>query len=234
MDVQVVVPYRATDALSEALVRLTRTLHETGRADGSQGGLFGGEFGYGANYEDDTFLLHRFCWCEREECPWCGGCLEDYGDPEHTGDCYQWAVHRDLLAEGFVQAPWTDGPYTRPPEGWSYDRRREVEDRVRAKWCAILDLSFPFACMVHCTCGAKDEWLARVRACECDACTASGAYGEAGALPGRVAPNFWHKPSGVRVWWYKYIGRGMEVHIPEGEDPVRAVEAAIASLGSVN
>lgn len=26
-----------------------------------------------------------------------------------------------------------------------------------------------------------------------------------------TAPNFWHKPSGVKVWWYKYIGRGMTI-----------------------
>ncbi len=26
-----------------------------------------------------------------------------------------------------------------------------------------------------------------------------------------TAPNFWHKSSGVEVWWYKYIGRGMVI-----------------------
>ena len=30
------------------------------------------------------------------------------------------------------------------------------------------------------------------------------------------APNFWHKPSGFKVWWYKYIGRDMET---AGEQP---------------
>ena len=28
---------------------------------------------YGINYEDDTFMMHKFCWCEREDCPWCNG-----------------------------------------------------------------------------------------------------------------------------------------------------------------
>ena len=28
---------------------------------------------YGINYEDDTFMMHQFCWCEREDCPWCNG-----------------------------------------------------------------------------------------------------------------------------------------------------------------
>jgi hypothetical protein len=53
---------------------------------------------YGVNFENETFSIHRYCWCEEENCPWCG-----------------------------------------PLE----------------------------------------------------------------------APNFWHKPTGLKVWWYKYIGRGM-------------------------
>ena len=32
--------------------------------------------------------------------------------------------------------------------------------------------------------------------------------------PGAIfAPNFWHKPSGTWVTWYKYIGRGMSIHL---------------------
>lgn len=30
------------------------------------------------------------------------------------------------------------------------------------------------------------------------------------------APNFSHAASGVRVFWYKYLGRGMRVEVPEG------------------
>lgn len=33
---------------------------------------------------------------------------------------------------------------------------------------------------------------------------------------GWTLPNFWHKPSDMQVWWYKYIGRSMSVkHPPE-------------------
>jgi hypothetical protein len=28
---------------------------------------------YGTDYENDVFMMHRFCWCEREECGWCSG-----------------------------------------------------------------------------------------------------------------------------------------------------------------
>lgn len=27
---------------------------------------------YGTAVEHDIFSMHPFCWCEEEECPWCG------------------------------------------------------------------------------------------------------------------------------------------------------------------
>lgn len=39
------------------------------------------------------------------------------------------------------------------------------------------------------------------------------------------APNFWHKPSGLKIWWYKYIGRGMDFHIPEGVNAVEIIRS---------
>lgn len=26
---------------------------------------------YGTNFENDTFMMHQFCWCGRDDCPWC-------------------------------------------------------------------------------------------------------------------------------------------------------------------
>jgi len=26
---------------------------------------------YGTDYENDVFMMHRYCWCEREDCRWC-------------------------------------------------------------------------------------------------------------------------------------------------------------------
>lgn len=42
----------------------------THRLGGSDAGL-GGEYGYGTNYDSDVFMMHRYCWCEEEDCPWC-------------------------------------------------------------------------------------------------------------------------------------------------------------------
>jgi hypothetical protein len=26
---------------------------------------------YGTDFENDVFAMHKFCWCEREDCPYC-------------------------------------------------------------------------------------------------------------------------------------------------------------------
>lgn len=36
-------------------------------------------------------------------------------------------------------------------------------------------------------------------------------------------PNFWHKKSGLKVWWYKYIGRDMEVNMKLSESEIHGV-----------
>jgi hypothetical protein len=44
------------------------------------------------------------------------------------------------------------------------------------------------------------------------------------------APNFWHKPSGLKVWWYKYIGRSMEVENQTPTEPWKLVQECVDSL----
>jgi hypothetical protein len=71
---------------------------------------------YGVNYDCDTFMMHRYCWCEKGTCEWCRCC-------ECDGD------------------------------------------------------------------SCEDNCFSNIQS----------------------APNFHHKASGLKIWWYKYIGRGMEV-----------------------
>lgn len=45
-------------------------------------------------------------------------------------------------------------------------------------------------------------------------------------------PNFHHKPSGFKVWWYKYIGRGMEMNRNvSGIECARILLDCLCSLG---
>jgi hypothetical protein len=161
------------DTWAGLLRRLTREIAQGGHADPS-GGLLGGEWGYGAPYENDVFLMHHFCWCEQEDCPWCIGCSCEfayfYGDRE--------------VSEEQFWAPSTRG-FAEP--------------------------------------GARSEVTRR-----CDYCATGGVAATKGGGPGHNAPNFWHKATGAKVWWYKYIGRGME--FDGSADPLVAISEAIASL----
>lgn len=75
---------------------------------------------------------------------------------------------------------------------------------------------------------------------ECPWCSYSNEHGRYfqerhrvhGAVPEfgcGAAPNFWHKPSGFKVWWYKWIGRDMEANQPCAlGDVLRECAASVA------
>ncbi|HEY6436234.1 MAG TPA: hypothetical protein VIY47_06565 [Ignavibacteriaceae bacterium] len=50
--------------------------------------------------------------------------------------------------------------------------------------------------------------------CDLPSCPWCGLYQDSftkfGAMKKQKAPNFWHKPSNLKIWWYKTIGRDME------------------------
>ena len=69
---KIVLPECSVDKISSDLRYLTEVLDKHG-ADIS-GGLLGGTYGYGAYFENDIFMMHPFCWCEQDDCPWCMGC----------------------------------------------------------------------------------------------------------------------------------------------------------------
>lgn len=71
---RVVVPEVSDGQVADDLVWLTEHLMSTQGAE-TTGGFLGGEFGYGADFENDTFQMHPYCWCESDACPWCWGCV---------------------------------------------------------------------------------------------------------------------------------------------------------------
>lgn len=133
---------------------------------------------YGTDCDNDVFMMHHYCWCEREDCPWCGGC-----------DCPPSAFHYYIDGQEVSYKQWDAlyrdnvPPYTE--KGWEQvsaainRRRTEKHDAV------------------------------------CDYCTGKGVFATNGAEPRMGAPNFWHKASGLKVWWYKYIGRDSHEMGPE-------------------
>lgn len=83
--IEIHLPERTMDRLSLDLVDLTEAICNKIGEDGIVGFL-GGRYGYGVEYENDVFMMHPFCWCERPDCPWCYCCDCEYTDAENWED----------------------------------------------------------------------------------------------------------------------------------------------------
>ncbi len=191
-EVEIILPEGAfggagEDSIADALRELTKRLMESGVEPDSGYGL-GGEYGYGVNHETDEFLIHRYCWCEQGDCPWCGGCQAEWDEASHQEDCYQ--ARLSVLRDS--RAGYDDPDYA--------VAKRDL--------CAELGVDYNFGNEMHCTCGGDEEFQRRFDACLCDWHLGNGQFRFGKA---QQAPNFWHKPTGFRVSWYKWIGRSMEV-----------------------
>lgn len=44
---------------------------------------------YGINFENDVFMMHRYCWCEEESCQWCDGDAPNFLHKK-SGFCLNW------------------------------------------------------------------------------------------------------------------------------------------------
>jgi len=65
----------------------------------------------------------------------------------------------------------------------------------------------------------------RVRLPECEFCQTGSVARMYGGSPGNAAPNFYHIDSGLRVSWYKYLGRSMEIDNRPTVSELREIEA---------
>ena len=143
---------------------------------------------YGVDFENDIFMMHPYCWCEREdECPWCGGC-----------NCPESAFHyfvdeKEISYEEFQEFfdKETFDKLGIPREisciGKNHDNWMKLADKANLRRKVVEDMV-------------------------CDYCKGTGMFALHGGEPRRGAPNFWYKPTNFKVWWYKYIGRDTEIN----------------------
>lgn len=68
--IKIVLPEYSNDEVSDLLRELTKKIYIT-HPELRGGGFLGGEFGYGADYENEYFAMKPFCWCEKETCGLC-------------------------------------------------------------------------------------------------------------------------------------------------------------------
>lgn len=211
VEVQIITPPVAdqTDALDHGLVALTEAICQVTGEESGYG--LGGRFGYGENFENEVFMMHRFCWCDGEDCRWCS---EDACGCAHTNPRYyldgkqvsDWSKANDSIV---APLPWKiakDGTPEYEAASLAFDKSIEERDRR-----------------------LKTVWPARIHTCEPRGMMADRAEGSTW-LPPQGAPNFWHKKSGLKVWWYKWIGRDMETNSAEGVDLQAVFSECLASL----
>ncbi|KQO98896.1 hypothetical protein [Leifsonia sp. Leaf264] len=172
------------EALISNLLRdLVEQIEAVGAAELSAGFL-GGDYGYGAEVDNDVFEMFPY---------YSGDCECGHNDAEsswidahpHAGDCYQTELQRRQEADEAANGLLSDN--------WSTIASDLASERGLPE----------LGCGMHCTCGRDDLYAAWA------------SENTHSPTCGVVRPNFLHKPTGVRVDWYKYIGRGMEITAPE-------------------
>jgi hypothetical protein len=87
------------------LVELTRQIClKTGQETGF--GL-GGQYGYGVEFENETFMMHPYCWCDGEDCPWCSKNAPNflYKPTGYKLRWYKW-IGRGEESEGELPNDW--------------------------------------------------------------------------------------------------------------------------------
>jgi hypothetical protein len=197
---------------------LTRRLVEGGFAAPHEFAGMAGEFGYGVEFENDTFEMHPFYWGECE----CG-----YDDRREqweranrcAADCYGErldAARREAGLRIFTRDESGDLVEV-PGIERSYEETRALEAAIYEKLLAEFQLP-EFGCAVHCTCGNRSEFIRFLDANPHD------------PRCGVVLPNFWFKPGGCGYNWYKWIGRDMEMTGKGGATWADIYDACVASI----
>jgi hypothetical protein len=204
IEIELIFPEQDGDELSLGLMALTEAIAKR-LPDEVAHGMLGGEFGYGAYWDSDLFMMHPFCWCEQSDCAWCGGC-----------ECPETTLHFLIDDRDVTRQEWMDYYHL------------HVHGMTEAEIYASGRHPFDMPSNERLSKEANEHRSQRHDP-ECDYCLVKGVFAEKGAEADRGAPNFWHKPSGFKVWWYKYIGRDMETS-GEVADTGTMIDECIASL----
>lgn len=247
LEIQIFTPPVADECepLENFLITLTETISKIDE-DSVSHGCLGGEFGYGARFENDVFVMRPFYWGDCD----CGADERSekwHSENPHADNCFQTELHRRLDAydassgytsiEAAMDAPGTMAEYReetpfgvaicseRTPQGklaheaWCV--AHTIREKARGEITATLydEYNLPRSrYQWHCTCGVDEK--------------AKTYFSTEGHYPtcALELPNFRHKPSGFEVRWYKWIGRDMEIAAPGGIDQNSIFNECLASL----
>lgn len=153
---------------------------------------------YGLDFENDTFFMMPYYW---GDCT-CG--FDDYEFKEkHNENCYQTILEKEKLKNGWKkdENSWLEFTGKGLKVGkdidiWTIEQK--IEEEIMKKLCKEMRIKWNdgLGGAVHCTCDYNKrykKWLKKI-----------GYPNEHREDCLLVKPNFWHKPSGLKIQWYKY------------------------------
>lgn len=211
--IQFMGPGAEDDALSIAMRLLTQQLIAKGHGEGG-GGFFGGEFGYGVDFENDVFVMHP---------DWQGDCTCGATEPKHLPEC-------DVVTKW---GDWVSArlSYAAPPKTQA-EIDAEVEESVAH--------GMPRRMAIVGACGGEINFD-RLRdyenhhpppSCTCGVETAWQERDTHDPICKVVQHCFTYKPSGFVLDWYKYIGRDMAIREQGTDVSLREIlETCLRSIG---
>jgi len=144
---------------------------------------------YGVPFENGVFVVRQYNWDADCTCGFDDIDNQWLEENPHAANCYQNELRRRKLQAGFIEnkvCGWLDW------KNDNYEQGRDIERRIYQELCEERHLPYPFGCAIHCDCG-RDERYRKWRE--------THDHADDCAL---VLPNFHHKPSGLKIEWYKY------------------------------
>lgn len=215
---QMFVPGVSGDALSVALRLLTHQLQLRSPETHHGGGMFGGSFGYGVDFENDVFEMHY----DRQDYD----CTCGASEPKHAPECDQVTKRDAYISDrlNYACIKKTDAERdTKVAEAIA----RGVPQRMAFLSACGSEIRFerfeeyerlhPFP---ECSCGTLATWVeSDNHARDCRKSIAE-------------RPNFTHKPSGLAVNWYKYIGRDNEIVVAADVSLQTVLDDCLRSIGA--
>lgn len=192
---QIIIPVPQRTSIEDGLIALTKAIWDKHHKDEPYGYGFGGLYGYGANFENDIFLMHPYCWCDKDDCPWCSGCK-----------CPDSAFHYFIDDKEVAPVSYYKVFYNTGYEELSKDEHDTPEYERLVK---IFEEKIKI----------RNQRCKETKDDICEYCTGTGIFERFAYKDDRPfhddknsfynPPNFWYKPLDLRITWYKYIGRDM-------------------------
>jgi hypothetical protein len=230
--IQIITPPVAETPLDDMLVELTRLI-SLSNPDIVAHGCLGGEFGYGARYENDVFYMMPDYQDVECECGHHENAAEWHRTHPHSEDCYSSELDRRIqqykdqigysalecavygergfsFLGGMTVERHTDGICRGMIMTPRTDDAMKALNRADKKLRQFQEHLYRELCKKH---GRTYPHGCAVH-CTCfkeEAAKTWFAQNDHNRMCPVVRPNFWHKKSGFEVRWYKWIGRDMEI-----------------------